>query len=122
IISMRTVVSIGHVPALQARNPDLNETRKEGGRSSGASASRNRLRSALVMGEVAMALVLLISAGLLIKSVMRLRDVNPGFDPENRLTMSVTLPGAKYPKAAQWIAFYNQRGARLTALPGVEAA
>jgi putative ABC transport system permease protein len=58
----------------------------------------------------------------LIKSVMRLRNVDPGFAAENRLTMSVTLPGAKYPKAPQWIAFYNQLGERLKALPGVKAA
>ncbi|HKQ04607.1 MAG TPA: ABC transporter permease [Blastocatellia bacterium] len=121
-ISILTGIVFGLLPALQATNPDLNETLKDGGRGSGAGASRNRLRGVLVMGEVAMALVLLISAGLLIKSVMRLRDVDPGFAAENRLTMSVTLPGAKYPKAPQWVAFYNQLGERLKALPGVKAA
>jgi putative ABC transport system permease protein len=121
-IAILTGIVFGLAPALHASNPDLNETLKEGGRNSGAGASRNRLRNALVMGEVAMALVLLIAAGLLIKSVMQLRNVNPGFNAENRLTMSVVLPGAKYPKAAQWIAFYNQLGERLNALPGVESA
>jgi putative ABC transport system permease protein len=71
---------------------------------------------------VAMALVLLICAGLLIKSVVRLRDVSPGFNPENRLTMSVVLPGAKYPTPRMWVAFYNQVIGRIEALRGVESA
>ena len=121
-VSIFAGLVFGLAPALQASNSDLNETLKEGGRGSGAGAPRNRLRNVLVTAEVAMALVLLVSAGLLIKSVMRLRDVNPGFDPENRLTMNVVLPGAKYPKAFSWIAFYNQLHDRLETLPGVESA
>ena len=119
-ISILTGVVFGLAPALQATNPDLNETLKEGGRSSGT--GRNRLRSALVMAEVALALVLLVSAGLLIQSVMRLRNVSPGFEVENRLTMNVVLPSAKYPQRPQWAAFYKQLGERLNNVPGIEAA
>ena len=122
VISLLTGIVFGLVPALHVSRPDLNETLKEGGRNSGAGSSRSSLRSALVVSEVAMALVLLICAGLLIKSVMRLRDVNPGFNTENILTMNVNLPGAKYPKPPMWVAFYKQVIERIEALPGVQSA
>ncbi|MGA9770150.1 MAG: ABC transporter permease [Blastocatellia bacterium] len=121
-VSLLSGIVFGLAPALHVSNPDLNESLKEGGRSSGAGASRNRLQSALVVAEVALALVLLICAGLLIKSVLRLRDVNPGFNSENQLTMNVTLPSAKYPKAPMWVSAYNQMIERIEALPGVQSA
>ncbi|HSO74988.1 MAG TPA: ABC transporter permease [Blastocatellia bacterium] len=121
-ISALTGIVFGLAPALHISRIDLNESLKEGGGRSVGGASRNRLRGALVVSEVAMALVLLISAGLLIRTVTRLRDVNTGFDPENLLTMNVSLPGAKYPNAPTWIAFYNQIIERIESLPGVKAA
>ena len=122
IISVLTGVVFGIIPAWRASRPDLNETLSDGGRSAGAASTRSPLRSALVVIEVALALVLLICAGLLIKSVLRLRDVDPGFKPDRIVTMNVWLPGAKYPKAPEWNSFFNRMLERIERVPGVEAA
>jgi hypothetical protein len=121
-ISILTGVVFGSAPALRASRVDLNETLNDGGRTPAAATSRSVLRSCLVVTEVALAMVLLVAAGLLVKTVLRLHDVNPGFNPERVLSMNVWLPRAKYPKAENWNAFYERMLQRLEALPGVEAA
>ncbi len=120
LISLVTGVLFGLAPALQASKTDLNETLKEGGRSSVGHA-RGRFRSALVVAEVALALVLLVGAGLMIKSFLQLIDVRPGFDPTNVMTAQMSLPGTRYAKDEQVISFYEQLTARVATQPGVEA-
>jgi putative ABC transport system permease protein len=120
-MSVVTGIVFGLAPAWRASRPDLNESLKEGARS-GAGASRSRMRSALVVAEVALSLVLLVCAGLLIKSVMRLRRVDAGFKPDRIATMNVWLPSIKYPKGADRHNFYSRLIERVAALPGVEAA
>jgi putative ABC transport system permease protein len=122
IISVVTGVAFGSAPALRASRVNLNETLNDGGRTPGAGSTRSPLRSALVVTEVALAMVLLIAAGLLIKTVVGLNNVNPGFNPQRLVTMNVWLPRAKYPKAEQWNGFYDRLVDRLQALPGVESA
>ena len=121
-ISIVTGLIFGLAPALQISKPNLTESLKEGGRSSGAGGSRNRLRSALVVSEIAMTLVLLVCAGLLIRTVMRLRSVDTGFNPQNILAMNIGLPAIKYPKPENRIAFFKQTTERIASLPGVKAA
>jgi putative ABC transport system permease protein len=120
-ISIITGLVFGLAPALQISKPNLAESLKESGRGSGAGASRNRLRSTLVVSEIAMTLVLLVCAGLLIRTVMRLRNVDTGFDSKNILAMNIGLPAVKYPKPENQIAFYKQVTERIAALPGVVA-
>jgi len=121
VISILASIIFGLAPALRVSKPDLNESLKEGGRGSNAGSSSNRLRGVLVISEIALALVLLICAGLLIRSVLRLRDVNPGFNPSNLLTMNVPLPLARYPKEESWRAFYRRLVERLEVTPGVKS-
>jgi putative ABC transport system permease protein len=118
-ISVATGVIFGLVPMLQFQA--LNETLKEGGRSRSNAAARN-IRSAFVITQVAFALMLLISAGLLLKSFLRVIHVNPGFKPENVLTLQLNLPELRYPEREQVSTFYNSLIERITALPGVIAA
>ncbi|HYO99657.1 MAG TPA: FtsX-like permease family protein, partial [Pyrinomonadaceae bacterium] len=114
-----TGLLFGLAPALQASKPDLNETLKDGGRTS-AGTGRGRVRALLVVSEIALSLVLLVGAGLLIKSFMRLQSVDPGFDPENVLTMTVFLNGTKYPQDEQHPVFFDQVVERARSLPQVE--
>ncbi|MCA1559970.1 MAG: ABC transporter permease, partial [Acidobacteria bacterium] len=104
-----------------ASGQSLNDALKEGGRT-GSAARGNRTRGAFVIVEVALALVLLIGAGLLVRSFMRLATVNPGFDPTGTVTMRVSLPGSRYPEDANRIQFFDRLFERIDALPGVRAS
>jgi putative ABC transport system permease protein len=117
-LSLLTGVLFGLVPALQSSRLDLNEVLKEGGRNSSATAG-HRLRSAMVVSEIALAVVLLIGAGLLMKSLYRLLETNVGFKTDNLLTMTVILPTKKYTEDAQNINFNDQLRERVAAMPGV---
>ena len=91
-VSLLTGVLFGLAPAVHASKPDLNETLKESGGRGNAGTGLHRFRNGLVVVEVALALVLLIGAGLLIKSFARLQEIRPGFEPRNLLTMMLSLP------------------------------
>jgi putative ABC transport system permease protein len=119
LLSILTGLLFGLIPAFQASKP-VNDALKEGG-AAGASLRRQRLRGAFVIAEVALSIVLLAGAGLMIKSFLRLQQVDPGFNPERLLTLETFLPPARYPKAQQQAAFYQQVGQRLAAVPGVQS-
>src|SRR5262249_1071808 len=123
VISLASGVIFGIVPAMQSSRPNLNEALKEGGRSDGAGAGRQRLRKALIVAEVALALALLVGAGLMVKGFARLAEKqHQGFDPRHVLTMRTALPASGYDEGRQIAAFHHLAQERLTALPGVEAA
>ena len=121
-ISLLTGILFGLVPALQASRTDLTETLKEGGRSSATGARLRSARSILVIAEVAVALVLLVGAGLLLRSFSRLLNVDPGFQTDNLLTMQIALPATKYREPQQVRSFYGQLIERVKNLPGVQSA
>ena len=121
-LTLLTGIIFGLAPALNASNPDLNESLKEGGKNPGPGAGGGRLRDLLMIFEVSMALLLLIGAGLMIKSFLRLQQVNPGFNPERLLTVELALPRSKYTENHQVLSFYKEVVARVESLPGVEAA
>ncbi len=119
-VSLVTGIVFGLVPALQASKPDLNESLKEGGRTS--ASTRQGVRSALVVVEVALALVLLIGAGLMIRSIFQLNSISPGVNPKNVLTMEIPLSNSTYDEPSKIRDFYRQLVERLESVPGVEAA
>jgi len=121
LVSLLTGLLFGLIPALRAARADLNEALKEGGRG-GEGLRRNRLRSALVVAEVASAMTLLVGAGLLINSFVRLQRVNLGFDPHQVLTLRVDLPEARYREGRQIINFNQEFLRRVERLPGVRSA
>ena len=120
-LSLLTGIIFGLAPAIQASRPDLNEVLKEGGRNA-AGGAKHRLRSVLVTTEIAMAVVLLVGAGLMMKSLLRLLQSNVGFNPQNVLTMTIVAPPAKYNDGPKQNAFFDQLQQRVQSLPGVNGA
>jgi putative ABC transport system permease protein len=114
--ALLTGALFGLAPALQVSKVNLNESLKEGGRGSSGGAQHNRLRGLLVIAEVSLAFVLLIGAGLLMRTFFYLQKVDPGFNPERVLTASIDLPGARYQTAKQRSAPYRELVDRLAAL------
>ncbi|HEX8501475.1 MAG TPA: ABC transporter permease [Pyrinomonadaceae bacterium] len=121
-VSFVTGVVFGVVPAFEASRVSTSESLKEGAKGTTVGKRGGRLRGAFVVAEIALALILLVGAGLMLKSFARLRSVDPGFRADNLLTMRVSLPARKYKEDAQVVAFSRQAAERLAALPGVEAA
>jgi putative ABC transport system permease protein len=121
VVALATGIIFGLVPALQSSRPDLNQSLKESTRGGSASPLKQRLRSALIVAEVALSLVLLVGAGLLVKSFVRLQNVNPGFDYKNVLTATLFLPDARYKEETKRALFYKQVLERVKSLPGVES-
>jgi putative ABC transport system permease protein len=130
VVAIGTGILFGLIPAFATAKPELTEVLKEGGRSSTSGAQRNQVRNLLVIAEIALALVLLVGAGLLLKSYARAQNVDPGFDRRNVLTAEVNLPDTKYPERGgadyrggeAMINFWNEALRRIQHLPGVQAA
>jgi putative ABC transport system permease protein len=122
LLSLVTGLVFGLVPALSATSGGLFGALKEGGRAVAGGARGRLLRNLLVVGEVAVALVLLVGAGLLLRSFARLRAVDPGCHPQGVLTAEITLPDQKYEPAERQIAFTRELLDRLRAIPGVQSA
>ncbi len=122
LVSVLTGVLFGLAPALHSRASVLFSSLKEGGQRSTASTSRQLLRRILVIAEVALAAMLVLVGGLLIRSFWLLLQVDPGFDPRGVLTFQIALPDARYPEDTQVVAFYDRLLDKVKGLPGVESA
>jgi predicted permease len=122
VISLGTGLIFGFLPALTASRLNVNDTLKEGAPSAGLGRRRGLLRNALMVSEVALSLALLATAGLMMKSFVRLERVSAGFNTDRLLTMFVALPDAKYKSDPQTVTFYEQLIERVRNLPGVENA
>src|SRR6185436_18449963 len=124
-VSLATGIIFGLAPALRASRIDLNEVLKDGGRGPAGvgtfDGGHHRKRDLLIVAEVALSLMLLIGAGLLLRTYQRIQDANPGFDIHNVLSFRLALPAAKY-KGEAISNFYRQLNEHIRALPGVEDA
>jgi len=121
-VSLLTGLFFGLAPAWHIARTDLRETLNEAGRGTSVSGGSNRLRGALVVSELALAVLLLVGAGLLIRSFSRLLDVSPGFQTQHLLTMELSLPEKTYPDGAPVRKFYAQLMAGVNAVPGIQSA
>ena len=122
LVSLATGMVFGIFPALQLSRTDIHLTLREEGRGSSAGHGRARVNNLLVAGQVALSLLLLIGAALLLKSYSRLLRVDPGFDPQNVITMNLSLPTVKYAKPEQEVAFFDELLRRVAEVPGVKSA
>jgi predicted permease len=122
LVSAVTLLLFALVPAWRAARVDLVETLKDGSQNASAGARRQRLRGALVVAEVALALVLVTGAGLMLRSLWNLQRIDLGFDPDRVLTLRLALPASQYDTPERVIAFYDRLLADVRALPGVERA
>src|ERR1700733_1793537 len=121
-ISVLSGIVFGLTPALQLSRPDVGAMLSEEGRGSAGNRQRNRARSVLVTSQVALSMILLIGSGLLIRSFVKLRSVDPGFDAAHTLTARAFLPPTSYATAPERIAFYQDALRHLQSIPGVESA
>ena len=121
VVSILTGLIFGLVPAFHSSKTELTDSLKESGRGAGTGARRNRMRSALVVSELAIAVILLVGAGLLIQSLWRLQRVNSGLQPHNILTFTVSLPDTQYDGEKQ-SQFFQKLRSKLESLPGVRSA
>jgi putative ABC transport system permease protein len=120
-VTILTGLLFGLVPALQSSRPDLNETLKESGRQGGQSGTRNRVGSFLIVSEIALSFILLASAGLLIKSFIHLRRIDPGFTPDNVLAFRLAITSPNYNANEKRAQLYRQLVDQLKATPGVQS-
>ena len=120
-ISFLVGIALGLAPAWPASRLQLNESLKESGGAGVGGATGGNLRNVLVVAEIALSLVLLVGAGLMIRSFARLLSIDPGYDANNLLTFQISLPDSKYPENSQVVAFYREALDRISACPGVRS-